>query len=376
VRVCFRCSHSIGKVLTLAAWVAVLAVVALPAKKKKEDETQVLQYPKELPAAVAGDTRRLAFPVTPLSAKGLLSQQVRDALKNLEHQAAGNPVVSIRAFVAGSGDLRRVRDLVSETFTEKHQPLPALSLIQAGGLPLNGAQVVLEAVVNGRKDLYPGGLAFFPAQSVFSEDPLAPVGPLLDRTLAALHTAVQSAGLAAADVLRITCFFSTLDSFAAARGRIEAEYPRVAQDYVQTERAPQRAVAACEAIGGIRESPLPSPGVEFRDVPGAANERFRIALVRAQQVVFTGTQVSFGREDQDARLAFDRLGKTLEPLGVTLGDVVWAHFYPLSRRSEQQIRRQFPAFFGQAKLPAISLLEFEGLSSADAGFAVDAVAAK
>ena len=34
----------------------------------------------------------------------------------------------------------------SEVFTERRQPLPALSLIQSGGLPLEGAQVVLEAI--------------------------------------------------------------------------------------------------------------------------------------------------------------------------------------------------------------------------------------
>ena len=96
-----------------------LAMVAWPAKDKKaekEEQTQVLQLPKELPSVVVGETRRLSFYVTPLSAKGLLSQQVRDALKALERQAGTDAVLEIRAFVAGSGDLRRVRDqrLVAE----------------------------------------------------------------------------------------------------------------------------------------------------------------------------------------------------------------------------------------------------------------------
>src|SRR6516165_10184732 len=163
-----------------------VAALAWPAKKKKEEETQTLQLPKELPVAVAGETHRLVLHVTPLSAKGLLSQQVRDALRNLEHQAAGNPVLQIRAFVAGSGDLRRVRDLVSEIFTERRQPLPVLSLIQAGALPLAGAQVELEAVSNGRRDSNAGGLVFLPGEAAFSENPLDPVAPLLDRSLASL----------------------------------------------------------------------------------------------------------------------------------------------------------------------------------------------
>src|SRR5207245_1853158 len=120
----------------LAALACGLVLTAWPAeqkkgeqKKKKEELTQTLQLPKELPNAVVGETRRLTFHVTPLSSKGLLSQQIRDALKALNRETGANAVLKIRAFVAGSGDLRRVRDLVSEVFTERRQPLPALSLI-------------------------------------------------------------------------------------------------------------------------------------------------------------------------------------------------------------------------------------------------------
>jgi enamine deaminase RidA (YjgF/YER057c/UK114 family) len=361
------------RTLALAILSAALATAALAAKKKKEEETQVLQLPKELPAAVAGDTRRLSFFVTPLSNRGLLSQQVRDALKNLEHQAGGNPVIAIRAFVAGSGDLRRVRELVSETFTEKHQPLPALSLIQAGALPLTGAQVVLEAAVNGHRDLYPGGLAFVPADLVYADDPSAPVGPLSERTLDGLRSALQGAGLTSSDVLRVTCFSSALESVAPARERVTTEYPHAAQNYIQTERGPQRAVAGCEATAALRDSSAPAR-LEFRSMPGSNPVR-RLALVGTPHIVFTGTQVSFGSEERDARLAFDRLGKTLEPLGVSLSDVALARFYPVSRRIEEQVRRLLPELFNP-QAPAVSMLEFEGLSSADAGFAVDAVAAK
>ena len=102
----------------------------------------------------------MSFHVTPLSAKGLLSQQIRDALKATARDAGSETVLKIRAFVAGSGDLRRVRDLVSEVFTDRRQPLPALSLIRAGGLPLEGAQVVLEVTAAGKKEVNPNGLAY------------------------------------------------------------------------------------------------------------------------------------------------------------------------------------------------------------------------
>src|SRR3954454_18613121 len=81
-----------------------------PKKKKKneEDVTQTLDEPKDPPLATIADSTRLTFFVSPLSARGLLSQQTRDALKSLLGQAHGSQIVKVRAFVAGSGDLRRV----------------------------------------------------------------------------------------------------------------------------------------------------------------------------------------------------------------------------------------------------------------------------
>ena len=85
-------------------------------------------------------------------------------LLSLEHRAGNGAILKIRAFVAGPGDVRRVRDLVSEIFTESQKPLPLLSLIRCGGLPLEGAQVVLEAIASSSKRLNPDGLAFVSGQ--------------------------------------------------------------------------------------------------------------------------------------------------------------------------------------------------------------------
>lgn len=371
---------SLRQILVLTLLAASVAAFAVAAKKKKEDETQTLQLPRELPAAVAGETKRLSFVVTPLSARGLLSQQVRDALKNLERQASGSPVVHIRAFVAGTGDLRRVRELISEAFTEHHQPLPALSLIQVGALPLTGAQVVLEAAINGKRDLHPGGLAFFPAQPAYAaqlpDGALPPVAPLLDRALAALHIALDAAGVPRADVLRSTCYLSSLDGSDAARARMQTEFPRAALDYVQTERAPLRAVAGCEAAAAIRNQVPARFEVRAVAVPAAGGEGARFTRIGSEQIILTGTQESFGPEERDGRLAFERLGKILEPLGASPGDVAFARFYPLSGRIEQQVRSLLPSFFKPPNQPAVGMLEFEGVGSADAAFAVDAVAAK
>ena len=352
----------------LSGWpAAAQRPVAPPKKPKKEEITQTLQLPKELPSAVIGETRRLTFHVTPLSARGLLSAQVREALKSLTRETGNNPVLKIRAFVAGSGDLRRVRDLVSEVFDERHLPLPALSLIQSGGLPLEGTQVVLEAIAQGKKEVNPEGLVFFSAPVATSDNPLDPVEPLAANSLERLKAALKTAGSKPSDVVRLTCFLSSLDNIAATRKLVEADFGRATLNYVQTQRAPSRALAACEAVAkltwktGQRVLMQPETGEPLA------------ALVSAPRVVLTGTQVSFGYQEANSRLAFERMKKALEAVGVSGQDVAFAHFYPLAELLASQVRKIRPEFFRSS---AGSLLVFEGLPGMDAGFAVDIVAVK
>jgi enamine deaminase RidA (YjgF/YER057c/UK114 family) len=347
-----------------------LAVCALPAQKKKDKEeiTQVLRLPSELPGAVVGETRRLAFHTTPLSAKGLLSPQVRDALKILHHEAEGETVLKIRAFVAGSADLRRVRDLVSEFYTSHKEPLPAITLVQAGGLPLDGAQVVLEAIAAAKKDVNPFGLAFISPTVATAEDPLGPVPPLTGKTLAGLRHSLDSVGLAPADALRVSCFVSSLQNVAESRRMVQAEYPHAALDFVQLNRAPSQSLAACEAVARLHVAP-PSP-LQFVSSGGGESE---VALVNAPQLVLTGGQDSFGYQEPDARLAFERLKKSLEQAGAQPKNVAYAHYYPLSPSLGAEVRKVRTEFFDH---PAATMLIFEGLPSMDAGFAVDVVAVK
>src|SRR5678809_1419918 len=130
---------------------AQLAPRIKPPKKEKELETQTLPLPPEPPAAVIAETAKLAFHVSPLSAKGLLTQQVRDALKALDRANGGATFVKLRAFVAGTGDMRRVATIVAEDFSDKKMPLPAVTTIQVGALPMDGAQVVIESIDAGKK---------------------------------------------------------------------------------------------------------------------------------------------------------------------------------------------------------------------------------
>jgi enamine deaminase RidA (YjgF/YER057c/UK114 family) len=86
--------------------------------------------------------------------------------------------------------------------------------------------------------------------------------------------------------------------------------------------------------------------------------------------------VSFGYEEADARLAFERVQRVLEQAGTSPRDVAYVRYYPLSQRIAGQVRKVRAGFFDTARPPAGSLLLFEGLSSLDAGFAVDVVAVK
>jgi len=363
--------------LMLAAVAASAAAQSAEDKReKKEERTQVLQLPAELPAATTGNPRRLTFYVTALTGKGLLTHQIREALKNLWHQSTGETVLKIRAFVAGSGDVRRVRDLVSEEFAEHKRPLPALSLLRAGGLPMEGAQVVLESIAEARKDVNPHGLAFFSAQAATSSSPLDPAAPLVRKALAQLGQAINAAGATPQNVLQVTCFVSSLADIAATRNLVDAAYPRAALNYVQTQRSPGSALAACEAVARLGSDP--AAPLQFLDPDGLPREsgQASVALVNSAEVVLTGAQVSFGYQPGDTKLAFDRLQNELTQAGTLPGKVAFADYYPLSLDIAAQVRQIRAEIFDAARPPAGTLLQFEGLPSMDAGFAVDAVAVK
>ena len=364
------------KLRRLVAALLALAVTAYPLQKKKKEEeiTQTLELPKEPPAAVTAETSRLVFHVSPLTGKGLLSQQVREALKALQKNVRGATIVKLRAFVAGSGDLRRVQAIVSETFTEKRLPLPALSVVQVGALPLEGAQVVMESIAVAKKAVNSLGLVFVSGQAVSSETPLQKVAPLAQKVVADLKTAFRGAGSEPADALRVTCFSSSLEDYPALRAAVETDYRHTALHFVQLQRGAVRSVVECEAVAGLKRKV--SAPVQFENPPGlpSSADYSQLALVSAPRLVLTGTQIAYGYQDSDARLAFQRLGKVLEQGGSSIRDVAVAGFYPLSSSIATQVRRVRFEFFDKSRAPASTMLPFEGLPAMDAGFAVDVIA--
>jgi enamine deaminase RidA (YjgF/YER057c/UK114 family) len=334
MRLRFACS------IILAA--SAFLVAAHAAKKKTTDElTQTLELPRDPPMVAYGATNRLVFSVTPLSNKGLLTQQTREALKALFRLNGNSQLVHVRAFVAGSGDLRRVPQLVSEAITDRKMPLPSVSVVQTGGLPLEGAQVVLEAVSNGKKDVNSAGLIFVEAQTVTANSPSAPVQGLMDQSLAKLAGRIGNA-----TALQVTCFVSDLSQAGTLNGAMMTKFPLAVTDLVQAQRASARAFAACE---GVARGPGPAP------------------IVIAPRLAFTGTQIAFGTDEQAARLAFQRLEHDLLGMGVTNADIVSMTVYPLSLGIADLAAKVRPPQGTLTNIPV------EGVASLDSSFAVDAV---
>jgi len=150
--------------------------------------------------------------------------------------------VKLRAFVAGRGDARRVSSIVSEQFTEWKLPLPALSILQVGALPLEGAQVQIEGIAEERKPVNPNGLAFLAARQVVKAlgegGDVNAVQPLLEESLGGL----------AGDVLSVTCYVSSLDGATELERAMAQKFPAAARTLLQAQRATGSGLARCEGV--------------------------------------------------------------------------------------------------------------------------------
>ncbi|MGE5646711.1 MAG: hypothetical protein ACM336_13055 [Acidobacteriota bacterium] len=363
--------YRLAPILCLAVAAALMAAPAGKKKKKNKGEeeiTQVLELPKEPPAAVVADSDRLVFQVSPLSSKGLMSQQLRDALKWLLRQ--DRTVVRLRAFVAGTGDTRRVQSIVSDMFTEKKLALPSLSVVQIGALPQEGAQVLLESAALDRKPVNPGGLAFLSGQSAYDAEPLQPVLPLAEQAAARLAAALKSASLGPDDVLRVGCYVTSLDDIDKVRAAIAAQFPRASLTLVQPLRGALQSGASCDAVARLTAPPR-EPLAFIAGTP----ESSAVALVGPRRIALTGAQIAFGSTAGDARLAFERLGKSLEQVSASYDTAAVVQIYSLSRASAGMAEKAGAGFFGKTgHPPAVTALPFEGLPSMDASFAVDVIA--
>ena len=327
----------------------------LPIRQPKEENRKQQPPPpppREPRAAVSADTSRLVFRASPLSSRGLLSQQTRDALHALVRAHGTEEILELRAFVAGSGDMRRVQEIVADTFADKHD-LPALTVVQVGALPLERAQVVIESTAEAKKTVNPNGVAFVSAQPAAT----------LDGAVSKVKALLSRGGMNMNSLLRMTCFVSSLDGLTA-----EPEGVPIPVVIVQMQREPVRPRAACEAIARV-EQPRTGP-VQFIDGNSGVAD---MAVVSAPRVVMTGSQLGFGERDADVKLAFERLQKDIHDANGDIRRTVMVHYYMLSSGVPGEVRRISGEFEG-SPLPASTMLGFEGLPSIDAVFAMDVIA--
>jgi enamine deaminase RidA (YjgF/YER057c/UK114 family) len=338
-------------------------VVAPDTKKKKKEDTQTLPPPKDLPIAVVADTDRLSFQVSPLSSKGLFTPQTREALKGLLRSSHGT-IVKLRAFVAGTGDMRRVGELVGETFADKRAPLPALSVVQVGALPLEGAQVVIETIEMEKRSVNPNGVAFVSGQAASS----------VAKSIEQLKSALRGGGMEAEDALRVTCFVSSLEEQKNGQELMKSNFPSAALNYVQMQREPVMPAAECEAVARARAAE--PQAISFLNPPALDKSPHysQIALVTSPKLVITGTQLAFGSQESDVKLAFERLGKALSGSNARFVHVVMSHLYLTSGALTAKVRAVRASFYTGANPPASTMLPFEGLPSLDASFGMDVVA--
>ena len=302
--------------------------------------------------ALVANTDSLDFHMSPLLKTGGLSAQIRQSLNDLIRDTHGETIIKLRAFVAGSGDARRVQAVVADLFTDHKLPLPTLSILQVGALGEELAQVEIEAVVSTHRSANPNGLVFFFAQR----------GSSLYKALAQLKADAQAAKVAPDHLLTCTCFTSRMSDYAADTAAFRAVFPNAGINLVQAVRDPASDATSCNAIGQPAEGAGGASRIVLMDFAHAT-------LVRSQQLIFTGLQLSFGNFLDDAQEAFARLTKAASALGPNQTPVE-VNGFALDQTGAAALRKRISLGAG-----TFTVQEVEGLPSVDASAGVEAVLA-
>jgi hypothetical protein len=288
-------------------------VVIRPPRNSKKEElpSQRLDAPARPRLAVAADATRLSSVTAPFIRTGLLSHQTRDALHALLNQARGATIVHLRAYVAGTGDLRRVGQIVSEVFEQHHQEPPALTVVQVGALPVEQAQLLLQALMVLPREANPEGVRWVASSAASLDEALAPL---------------RQQG----EALRTTCYVPALDG----------PPPPAGVDLIQPQRFHRQAGVRCEAI-----------------VRGAGVKT---------TVVVSGAQMAFSTSAEDARLAAGRLRQRLEALHADAAHPVYTAVYATTEQGASAARAVLPATGTRVEQLIESLPSIDGVWAAEA----------
>jgi enamine deaminase RidA (YjgF/YER057c/UK114 family) len=141
------------------------------------------------------------------------------------------------------------------------------------------------------------------------------------------------------------------------------------------QREPVMPAAECEAVARLRASIAePVSFVNPADLDKSPNYS-QLALVKSPKLVITGTQLAFGSQEADIKLAFERLQRVLSSSNARFDQVVMSHTYVTSSAMIPRVRTVRASYYSNTTPPASTLLSFQGLPSLDAAFGVDVIAA-
>lgn len=345
--------------LALITCAAVVAAGQRDSKKYQAPKSQVQPLPTELPMAITADTETLDFHISPILKTGGLSAQIRQSLNELIRDTRGETIVKLRAFVAGTGDARRLQSETASVFGDHKLPLPVLTILQVGGLASESAQVVIEAMVSTHKTVNPYGLAFITGQ----------YGRNFADSLDHLIASAAAAHVSPDHMLSATCFTSAVASdYENRRALVQAAFPKAGINLIQALRDPATEATMCEAVGQLTEPPAHGPVVRL--------EKAHTTLVSAKRLVFTGLQLCFGSFLDDAQEAHERLRKAASVVGgaaeaeIFANSAIQINAYSLTPAAGSALRKKtsFPA-------TTFTVLPVEGLTSIDATAGIDAVLA-
>ena len=325
------------------------------------------------PAFVEAETARLAFHVSPASAK---VEEAVDALRKLAGKAR---IVKVRAFVAAGpnrdNDAGPVAGLIARRFAERHAPVPVISVIRVARFMDPAVRVALESVEEASDPRNPAGLVFISGQA--TQGPLgaggasAPLAPFTEKSVSNLKAALSGLDLAPEDVLRVTCFTSSLDEGVKVHGLVAAAFIHAAIDLMQAASMPANSVVECEAVARLKVKP--AEPVFLVNPTGAAFAQ--AVVVSTPRMLFTTVAGGSGAGDAAVREAFEGLKGVLASAGSSLDRVFYVYAYPAGAGMLQKYRDLRWDYLDKKRAPASTNLPFDGVADRNAGIGMEVIAA-
>jgi enamine deaminase RidA (YjgF/YER057c/UK114 family) len=315
------------------------------------------------PPALVAETKSLEFHVSTPST-GSLDVQVRAALRELITKNRGARLVKLRVFAVGAADLDSCRGVIARTLGESKTPLPALSLVGVAGFPETTQRVEIESTGDGRRADNPDGVGFIAGLA----------SPSGDRTIAGVARVAREAGIPAANVSRVSCFYEQPDQVAPARAAIASTFPSAEASFVFSYASSTKPAIECEAMS--RLSAPQTDEIRYFNLPGgpASPNYSHATLVSTPTVVFVGNETALDATTASIRAALEGAKASVARVGASLSNVVMGDNYWLTDAARDTIRQLRPQYFA-GRVPAATGVFFTSLPDRAAGVGIEVVVA-